>query len=448
MTPPTGRPARAGLRASRAWASCSTSRAPTGTWRSARSPRSTTAASPRRRCCSTTSSATRAGYRVLTGSLSNARRMAVTLGLDPESRHRRAWSRRCAASRCEWEAAAPRFEPEVRRDRARSSRTSSRAATSTSRASRRRCWHEHDGGRYIGTGVAVVTSDPDTGRINVGAYRMMIQEDGRSATINAEAGKQGRAQYERWFAKHGKAPVLASFGHDPLLLMVAGTEVPNTISEYAYAGAMVGREAERRPRRGDRPADAGRRRRSSSKAGSVPTACCRKGRSASGPATTPARSRPVPTIDIERLYFRNDPIILGAPPGKPPNDYSYMRALLKSAMIQDELVQGRRARRARRLGARDRRRPPADRRLDQAALLRPLAPGRLHHRPVPGRRLHEPLRHRRGRRRGSDEPRRGDVGGEHALRAGRGHRDHAQVVGQQGGPAARRIRRCRTTRAR
>jgi 3-polyprenyl-4-hydroxybenzoate decarboxylase len=46
----------------------------------------------------------------------------------------------------------------------------------------------------------------------------------------------------------------------------------------------------------------------------------------------------VPAIDIERLYFRNDPIILGTPPGKPPNDYSYMRALLKSAMIQDELV--------------------------------------------------------------------------------------------------------------
>ena len=198
-------------------------------------------------------------------------------------------------------------------------------------------WHEHDGGRYIGTGVAVVTSDPDTGRINVGAYRMMIQEDGRSATINAEAGKQGRAQYDRWFAKHGKAPVLASFGHDPLLLMVAGTEVPNTISEYAYAGAMVGEKLERRPRRGDRPADAGRRPRSSWRAGSVQTGCFAKGRSASGPATIRVPGVPVPTIDIERLYFRNDPIILGAPPGKPPNDYSYMRALLKSAMIQDEL---------------------------------------------------------------------------------------------------------------
>ena len=42
----------------------------------------------------------------------------------------------------------------------------------------------------------------------------------------------------------GKAPVLASFGHDPLLLMVAGTEVPNTISEYAYAGAMAGEKVD------------------------------------------------------------------------------------------------------------------------------------------------------------------------------------------------------------
>ena len=107
--------------------------------------------------------------------------------------------------------------------------------------------------------------------------------------------------------------------------------------------------------------------------------------------------RPVPTMDIERVYFRNDPIILGAPPGKPPNDYSYMRALLKSAMIQDELVK---------IGLRDVRgvwshetvrRPAPDRRVDQAALLRSFTPGRVPHRSVPGGGLHEPLRHR-GRR--------------------------------------------------
>jgi UbiD family decarboxylase len=35
---------------------------------------------------------------------------------------------------------------------------------------------------------------------------------------------------------------------------------------------------------------------------------------------------------------RRDPILLGAPPCKPPMDYSYMRTVMKSAMIQDALV--------------------------------------------------------------------------------------------------------------
>jgi 4-hydroxy-3-polyprenylbenzoate decarboxylase len=30
-----------------------------------------------------------------------------------------------------------------------------------------RCWHEHDGGYYIGTGDMVIMRDPDTGWINL-----------------------------------------------------------------------------------------------------------------------------------------------------------------------------------------------------------------------------------------------------------------------------------------
>ena len=30
--------------------------------------------------------------------------------------------------------------------------------------------------------------------------------------------------------------------------------------------------------------------------------------------------------------------MLGAPPGKPPHDYSYMRTVMKSAMIEDDLI--------------------------------------------------------------------------------------------------------------
>lgn len=274
------------------------------------------------------------GFRVLTGSLSNSRRMALTLGLDPTMDTARL-VQALRGKPAQWEAFARQFEPEVVSSGPILENVVNGADVDLFRFPSP-LWHEHDGGRYLGTGVAVITSDPDTGRINVGAYRMMVQEGGRSITINAEAGKQGRAQYERWFARDGKAPVMASFGHDPLLLMVAGTEVPNTISEYAYAGAMVGERLH--VVRGEvtglpMPANAeivveGWLR---------PDRMMTEGPFGEWTGYYSGSLRPVPVVEIERLYFRHDPIILGAPPGKPPNDYSYMRALLKSAMIQDEL---------------------------------------------------------------------------------------------------------------
>ena len=52
------------------------------------------------------------GYRVLTGSLSNARRMAVTLGLDP-GLDTIGLVQALRGKPLGWEAAAPRFEPQV-----------------------------------------------------------------------------------------------------------------------------------------------------------------------------------------------------------------------------------------------------------------------------------------------------------------------------------------------
>ena len=37
--------------------------------------------------------------------------------------------------------------------------------------------HELDGGRYIGTACGVVTRDPDTGRVNVGTYRVQAMAE-------------------------------------------------------------------------------------------------------------------------------------------------------------------------------------------------------------------------------------------------------------------------------
>jgi UbiD family decarboxylase len=275
------------------------------------------------------------GYRVLTGSLANARRMAVTLGLS-DALDTAGLVHALRGKPLEWELSAARFEPIVVHDAPILENVVGGAEIDLKRFPVP-LWHEHDGGRYIGTGCAVVTSDPTTGRVNLGAYRVMLQEDGRSATIDAQAGKQGRAQYTDWFARQGRAPVLVSLGHHPLLLMVAGTEVPPSISEYAYAGAMVDQPLAvvcgqvtglPMPASAEIVVEGWLR----------PEHTLTEGPFGEWTGYYSGSSRPVPAIDIERLYFRNDPILLGAPPGKPPNDYSYMRALLKSAMIQDALV--------------------------------------------------------------------------------------------------------------
>jgi UbiD family decarboxylase len=50
-----------------------------------------------------------------------------------------------------------------------------------------RCWKS---GRPAS--CAVVTTDPQTGTANVGAYRIQVQDDGAAVSINMEAGKHGQ----------------------------------------------------------------------------------------------------------------------------------------------------------------------------------------------------------------------------------------------------------------
>jgi UbiD family decarboxylase len=198
-------------------------------------------------------------------------------------------------------------------------------------------WHEHDGGRFIGTGCLVVTSDPETGEHNGGCYRMEAQADGRTATIAAVPGKHGAQHIAAWFAKHGKAPVTVSFGHDPLLLALGGTEVPRGVSELEYAGAVAGERV---------PVVYGPDTGLPIPAGSEiavegwlrPDFTADEGPFGEWTGYYSGSRRADLCLDITRLYHRDDPILLGAPPGRPPHDYSYMRTVMKSAMIHDELV--------------------------------------------------------------------------------------------------------------
>ena len=67
-------------------------------------------------------------------------------------------------------------------------------------------WHEKDGtARYIGTGCAVVTTDPGTGGCPTrGAYRIEVQDDGAAVSINMEAG-QARRPERAGLVRRGRA---------------------------------------------------------------------------------------------------------------------------------------------------------------------------------------------------------------------------------------------------
>ncbi|WP_245607035.1 UbiD family decarboxylase [Pseudonocardia spinosispora] len=198
-------------------------------------------------------------------------------------------------------------------------------------------WHAADGGRFIGTGCFVVTSNPDTGVHNGGCYRMEVQDEGRSATIAAVPGKHGAQNIERWIAREGRAPVTVSFGHDPLLLVLGGTEVPAGISELDYAGAVLGARVPvvRAPDTGLLiPAGS----EIAVEGWLTPDNLREEGPFGEWTGYYSGRRRPCLNLDITRLWHRDDPILLGAPPGRPPHDYSYMRTVMKSAMIEDELV--------------------------------------------------------------------------------------------------------------
>ncbi len=96
-----------------------------------------------------------------------------------------------------------------------------------------------DGGMYLGTGDAVITKDPESGRINVGTYRMMIKGP-REIGVYTSPGKDAGLDREKWWKMGKPMPIAAAFGIDPLLFLVAATSLPKTESEYEYYSGING----------------------------------------------------------------------------------------------------------------------------------------------------------------------------------------------------------------
>jgi UbiD family decarboxylase len=196
-------------------------------------------------------------------------------------------------------------------------------------------WHPGDGGRYLGTGDCVITKDPDSDWVNVGTYRVMVH-DAQHTGLYISPGKHGRMHRDKAFERGEPLPAVVLAGMSPLLFVASCLEMPPGVNELEWAGGMRGRPIE-----------------------------CFAGRSTGLPI--PARAeialegvlhpdreqlegpfgewtgyyasaaQQVQVFEVQHIYARQDPIILGVPPEKPPFEAHRFRQYLRSANLRREL---------------------------------------------------------------------------------------------------------------
>jgi len=198
-------------------------------------------------------------------------------------------------------------------------------------------WHEHDGGRYLGTGSAVITRDPDSGAVNIGTYRCMVQSKD-TISVKMNKGKHGRIAMDKYHARGEPCPVAIGFGQAVPIFMVSQLPLAPDQREYDVAGWLQGSPVEvvESPLHGlPIPASA-----EIIIEGEVPpldeTDLPKEGPFGEWPGyfadTTVGE---VPLMHVKAIYHRNDPIILGVPPLKPPNNY--VSVPLGAAQLWDQM---------------------------------------------------------------------------------------------------------------
>ncbi len=105
------------------------------------------------------------------------------------------------------------------------------------------CW-PGDGGPLITWGL-VITRGPEKPRQNLGIYRMQVI--GKNRVIMRWLSHRGGAlDFREWQIRHPGEPfpVAVALGADPATILAAVTPVPDSLSEYAFAGLLRGSRTE------------------------------------------------------------------------------------------------------------------------------------------------------------------------------------------------------------
>ena len=105
------------------------------------------------------------------------------------------------------------------------------------------CW-PGDAGPLITWGLTI-TQGPEKARQNMGIYRQQVIGPNR-LIMRWLAHRGGALDYQAWAASHPGEPfpVTVALGADPATILAAVTPVPDSLSEFAFAGLLRGAKTE------------------------------------------------------------------------------------------------------------------------------------------------------------------------------------------------------------
>ncbi len=197
-------------------------------------------------------------------------------------------------------------------------------------------WHPEDGGPFIGTGCGIVTRDRENGIVNVGTYRVQVY-DKNTTGLYISPGKHGRLHRDQYFNAGEDMPAVIVAGLDPIQFMASGLEIPNGINEFEWVGGLQGTPIETITGEFTGlpiPADAE----------IAIEGFLRHDREHSeGPfgewtGYYASTARPEPVFEVKAIYYRNNPIILGCPPEKPPYEAQRFQQYGRSANLKHQIT--------------------------------------------------------------------------------------------------------------
>ncbi|GAB2890268.1 UbiD family decarboxylase [Paraburkholderia jirisanensis] len=183
-------------------------------------------------------------------------------------------------------------------------------------------WHRGDGGPYIGSGSLVVMRDPDSGWINASIYRVQVHGPNRVTIQFDHPGRHGAIIARKYWNAGKPCPVAIVNGEDPALFSAGFEYLPEGVSEFDFAGAIKGAPIDvfAAPQTG-LPVPALAEIILEGQLLPMSEISLDEGPFGEFTGYYAADKRPAPLMEVTGVHYRDQPVLLGSPPLKPPRHH-------------------------------------------------------------------------------------------------------------------------------